>query len=210
MSLFGGGGAEREARMAREAEEARERRVQVGTEEIRNRFARAFLPSYYTGPQGLETQAKAVWQPQVESQYKQSMEQLQAALLRSGMYDSTAGAGKLAYAKQQKGVADMAVSERARGLSNQRKQDVAAAENTTIAALQASADPFAAAAQTSNMIAANSQMPEYSMMGQLFTDFTAGLATQADLERRGESRYNTGWFPQRQRGSSRYSTTVGG
>ena len=190
--MGGDKGARREARLAREAEEKREKRIKMGTADIRSRFGQAFGEDYYTGPEGLETKAKAYYKPQLEDQYAEALKQLQFAMARTGLLNSGSRSMKEAKALKTFNEGEISIAERARGLSNQRRQDVASAEQGAVSQLQASADPAAAAAQASNLIAANSAMPEFQPLGQVFTDFTAGLATQGNLERQGRNRYNVG------------------
>lgn len=187
--MGGDGGARSEARRARETEDAREQRIKMGTGDIRTRFGKAFDDKYY---QGLETTAKDFYGKQLTSDYEKARQQLQYALARNGLLNSTVRDTREVEAQKQLALGQQSIAERARGLSNQRRQDVAGAEQTAVSQLTASADPAAAAAQSANLIKANTALPEFSPMGQVFQDFTAGLATQADLERQGKNRYNLG------------------
>lgn len=206
------GGASKEARRAREAEDARERRIKMGTSDIRTRFGGAFDDKYYAG---LEKDVKDFYTPQLQSQYEKGRMQLKYALARSGMLgasdvlgDSPVRASSIqtrreAEMAKQMALAGQTIEQRAIGMSNQRRQDVANAEQVALQQLHASADPAAAAAQAQNLIEINSKNPEFSPLGQVFTDFTAGLATQGDLEREGRNRYDFGvsnWFPGTRRG----------
>jgi hypothetical protein len=204
---MGGGGASRaEARRAREAEEAREGRIKSGTANIRSMFAQQFGDKYYAD---MEKTANERYQPQLEDQFQTARKQLMAALARSGNLNSTVRLGREADLGERHKLGLTSIADMIRGAQTQRKQDVANAENIAVGQLQASADPAAAAAQASNLIGANSAMPAFQPLGQVFTDVTAGLATQADLERQGRNRYDVGvssWFG----GPRRYTQTVGG
>jgi hypothetical protein len=205
--MGGGGGASREARLAREAEEKREARVRLGTGLIRKKFGETYDDEYY---KNLEKTQAAQGQLELQPQFEQARRSLMAALTRSGMRHSSVQERKGADLTRQRGIADQMVASRALDTVQRRKQDVANAENIAISQLQGSADPAAAVATASTLAAANSAPPVWQPLGQVFTDVTAGLATQADLERRGMNRYNVGvsnWFPSNR---SRYTTNVSG
>src|SRR5262245_57265460 len=76
------GGARAEARRAREAEEARESRIKMGTADIRQRFGTAFDDKYYAEQ---EKNAKDFYGRQLKSDYEKGRLQLKYALARSGM-----------------------------------------------------------------------------------------------------------------------------
>jgi hypothetical protein len=120
-----------------------------------------------------------------------------AALARSGLSTSTQANKKgLALADQLYNAKQTARANIINSI-NARKTDVSNAENTSLTQLENSADPFAATAQAARSIAVQSQQPAFSPLGQLFTDSTAGLATQAEMERQGNNRYDfgvTNWF----------------
>ena len=87
---------------------------------------------------------------------------------------------------------------------------MAYAENTVLNQLNQTADMGAAFANASAQIANNTKPPAMPMLGQVFTDLGAGLATQADLERYNQNRYNVfgripGWNER-----NRYTRNVGG
>lgn len=204
----GGGDAAREARRAREAEEKREQRVRTGTAQIRQRFGQTYTDDYY---KNLQDTVASQGQLELQPQFEQARRSLMAALTRSGLRHSSIQERKGADLTRQRLLADDMVTSRALDAVQRRKQDVANAENIAIGQLQASADPVAAVATASSLAEANSAMPAWQPLGQVFTDATAGLATQAQLERDGNARYNLGvsnWFPSGSR--SRYTTNVRG
>jgi hypothetical protein len=192
--MGGDGGAGREAQRAREEEQARQARITAGTVKLREMFGTQFTPDYYKTK--IEDPARKLYQPQVETDYANSLKQLQFALARNGFGlgkdTSTLYRQKMADAQRQKLLADDRVTNEIQNLVAGRKGDVANAETAALNQLQASGDPISAAAQAANQIDARSQTPQFQPLGQVFTDFTAGLATQADLERSGQNRYNFG------------------
>ena len=188
---MGGGGNERRAAARAAAIEAeKQRKIDVGTKRVREIFAEQFTPESY---QKVEKDALSAWQPQLKRQYDDSLKQLKFALARSGLSSSGTYARKVHRdAPEAFDLQNQALTDKARGLATQRKTDVANAEQMTLNQLYNSADPEAAAAQAAGLSDINSQQPAYSPLGQVFTDFTAGLATQADLERSGQNRFNFG------------------
>jgi len=188
MSFLDGGAKEarRAAEQAALEERLREERIQRGTMGIRSLFAKQFTPDYYTG---MEKAAINSGNAQLDAQYADSLAKLKFALARTGNLRSTARSSQEAKFGGRYDLARQQIAENARQLVNQRKGDVANAENVAVTQLRASADPITAAAQASNAIQANSYVPQYQPLGQIFTDLTATLATQADLERTGRNRY---------------------
>ena len=198
--------ASQAARAARDEELAREERIRTGTQVIRHNFANSFNDAYYKKLEGLGYQSL---QPDVDNQYNDSLRQLKAALTRNGLLGSSARGEAEARLDTQRVSANQKVTDEVRGALNARKMDVANSEMAAIGQLQQSADPSSAAAQAATLTAANTAAPRWSPLGQVFTDATAGLATQADLERSGANRYNFGvsnWG----NNIRRYSQNVGG
>lgn len=177
------------AKSPQQMEEERQERVRVGTLKVNEMFGDAFNDDYYSK---LSDAATAYYKPQLEDQYKGALKQLQFALARSGNTSSSTYAQKMADLQKSFDLNRQNIAENARGLTNQRRQDVAGAQNTALAQLQSSADPEAAAAQSANLIKTNTALPAFSPLGQVFTDVTAGLATQSQLEQAGNARYNLG------------------
>lgn len=140
--------------------------------------------------------------PQLERQYKDAVQQLTFALGRNGLLDSTVRAdrtGKLQtdYDTQRQGIADKAID-----YENQARNSVEQARQNLISTLNVTGDASGAAnsavTQAKNLQAA----PAFDPLASLFEDATAGLATQAQLEARNTSQYNTGLFPRRGTGSA--------
>lgn len=177
------------AKSAQQIEEERQQRVQTGTRKVDEMFGDAFNDDYYAK---LNQATLDFYRPQLADQYNSALKQLQFALARTGNLNSTARAIKESDLNKANLLNDQQIQEMARGTVNQRRQDVAGAQNTALAQLQSSADPAAAAAQSANLIKTNTAMPAYQPLGQVFQDATAGLATQAQLERQGNARYNLG------------------
>lgn len=186
---MGGGSARREARRAREEEEARERRVQEGTQKVRQQFAENFNGDYYSGIQAaFEKNDK----DQIATQYEEARRQLEAALLRNGIFDSRSGQERIIKAKKAKEEQDALATENALGVVQRRKGEVLDAESAVLGQLASTANLGQANAAAAQRISNLNQRPPFSPLGSVFQDFTAGLATQAELERQGTNRYNLG------------------
>jgi hypothetical protein len=205
--MFGDGGAGKEAQRARHEELARQGRISRGSAETRQKFRDVFSDDYYA--QELAKFQKA-YAPDVQRQYKDAIQQMQASLMRAGLFDSSVRAQKEGQATEALANAKNEVTQRGLQAQANRKQDVAAAENTVIGQLVNTADIGAAMENASSAIRTQSSPTPTPMLGQIFTDLSAGLATQADLERSGQNRYTLlgripGWGS-----SSRYTRNVGG
>lgn len=209
---MGGSSGSGEARRARQTEEARQKRIEAGTKQIRNEFAIKFDEPYF---QNLKKTASDYYMggtPEKHDttgllgQYDAALKQMKYALMRTGNWNSTAAVNKTNNATDAYDKAVAAVGQQVQGLVNNRRGDISNAESNTVNQLIASGDSSAAAAQAANQMNIQSQPLQIPPLGQLFTDLTAGLATQADLERSGQNKYNVfGYSPY---ASSRYTTTV--
>jgi hypothetical protein len=205
--MFGDGGAGREAQRARNEELARQGRIARGSAETRQKFQDVFSDDYYA--QELAKFQKA-YAPEVDRQYKAATQNLQAALMRAGLFDSSVAAVKAGDAERAKVNADNEVTQRGLQAQANKKLDVAQAENTVIGQLINTADQQAAFENAANAVRTQSSPTPTPMLGQVFTDLSAGLATQADLERSGNARYNVfGRIPGWSTGGTRYTRNVG-
>jgi hypothetical protein len=186
---MGGGAADKQAKFARQEELQRDARIGQGTVDIRSKFAKAFNDDYY---KRFETAGTDYYKPQIDVQYQDSLRNLQAALARNGLLDSSARVQQEKRLSDQQETATKQVGQNIQNQINTRKADVANQESVAVGQLQASADPASAAAQASSLIKSQTALPGWSPLGQVFTDATAGLATQGDLERANQNRYNMG------------------
>lgn len=201
----GGKAAKRQAQDAAAEEERRQNRISTGTSVIRHNFKNSFDPAYY---KNLETQGNLSLKTGVKNQYDDAMRQLQAALARNGLGGSTVRGEQEARINEENRKAGMLVDDSVRATISNRKMDVANSEMAAIAQLQSSADPASAAAQAATLTEANYAQPAWQPLGQVFTDATAALSTQSELERQGNNRYNFGvsnWG----NNVRRYTTNVG-
>lgn len=204
---MGDGGTGKEARRARAEELARQGRIARSSAETRQKFQDVFSDDYYA--QELAKFQKA-YTPEVDRQYKVATQNMQAALMRAGLFDSSVAAQRAGDAERAKIAADNEVTQRGLQAQANKKLDVAQAENTVIGQLINTADQQAAFENAANAIRTQSSPTPTPMLGQVFTDLSAGLATQADLERQGNAKYNVfGRIPGWSTGGARYTRNVG-
>src|SRR5436189_4790667 len=204
--MWGDGGAGKEAKRARAEEEARQGRIKAGTRRVRESFGKQFDDNYYSK---LLKDYTGAYDTDIQTQYKDAYQAMQASLLRSGLFDSSEAARREKMATAALDKAKAGVTQQGLAAQNQRKQDVAYSENSVLSQLANTADSDAAFANASARNRDNTAPLVTPMRGQVFTDLSAGLATQADLERQGQARYNVfgripGWS------SGRYTSNVGG
>jgi hypothetical protein len=139
--------------------------------------------------------------PQLESQADDARKELTFSLARSGNLESSTRGQKLGtlqklYDTQAQNVADQGLS-----YATQARNSVEDARSNLIATLNATGDAQGASQAALSRAAILSQPAAYSPLGQLFTDFTSGLGSQAAMERAEaassgayKARYNTGFF----------------
>jgi len=205
--MFGDGGAGREASRARNEELARQGRIARASDETRRKFRDVFSDDYYA--QELQKYQDA-YTPDITRQHAKAVQNMQAALMRAGLFDSSVAAQKAGESTEALANANNEVKQRGLAAQANRKQDVAGAENTVIGQLINTADQQAAFENAAAAIRTNTSPTPTPMLGQIFTDLSAGLATQADLERNNQARYPVmsrvpGWG-----GTTRYTRNVGG
>lgn len=186
---MGKNSAGREAKRARQEEKAREEMVKKGTASIRAMFDKNFNQDYYD--KAYEEQ-KGKYKTDFDSQWETARKSLEAALMRAGLYDSTEGIARRKDALDIRNRREVDYQSAARAAVEGRKQNVIAAQDNVIGQLRSSADLNAATSAATQQLAAQTAPIPYSPLGSVFTDLTAGLATQADQERQGTNRYNLG------------------
>jgi hypothetical protein len=207
--MFGDGGAGREASRARNEELARQGRISRASDETRKKFQDVFSDDYYA--QELE-KFKGAYTPDITRQHAKAVQSMEAALRRAGLFNSSMAAQARGDSDEALANANNEVTQRGLAAQASRKQDVAGAENTVIGQLINTADMNAAMENAANAIRTNTSPTPTPMLGQIFTDLSAGIATQGDLERNQQNRYNVfgripGWSTG---GGSRYTRNVGG
>lgn len=187
-----------EAKKAREAEEARQAEIRKGTASINNTFDSQFTDDFYNQQKQNYLDYAT---PQVEDQYNDATKQLTYSLTRSGLLDSSARSEKSADLQKLYDLNTQKVADDALSYSTNAKTSVEDARANLITTLNATGDATGAANSALTRASALSQPASYSALGQLFTDFTNTLNTQAAQERAAAASngsytpsYNTGLF----------------
>lgn len=141
--------------------------------------------------------------PQIDKMAGDARKQLTFALARNGTLDSSVRGEKNAEIQRQYDIGLQDITDKGRQFATDARTNVERARADLISMLQATGDAQGASNAALSRAAILSEPPAYSPLGQLFTDFTSGLATQAAFERaealsgapRGSmARYNTGLF----------------
>ncbi|MFY7925563.1 MAG: hypothetical protein ACOVN5_07115 [Aquidulcibacter sp.] len=190
-----GGG---EAAQARADEQERQQRIREGTTRINSIFDGQFNDDYFTRTrQNFIDYAN----PQIEQQYGDAQKELTFALARGGLLDSSARGQKVGELQRLYDLNKQQVADQALAYEGEARNSVESARNDLVATLNATGDAQGAANSAINRASALSKPAAYSPLSQLFTDFTAGLGTQAALEKAnyysgGQTpvRYQTGLF----------------
>ena len=184
---------EQEAARQRQIEEERQTRIGQGRSKIDENFAQFDDDFYNQRNQAYVDYAS----PELDKQYKDSMRSLVAALARSGNLQSSTRAEKFADLDEQYKQRKLDITNTGRDYSNQAKDAVERSRAELITQNESLADPNAISGNALARSQSLAQLPTFSPLGSMLTDVTGSLATQADLERRGQARYNTGLFTPR-------------
>lgn len=194
MGKKGGG----EAAAARKDEQARQEKIRTGTERVNSIFDGQFNDDYYAKTQKSYLDYA---EPQLEDQYAKTQKELTFALTRAGLLDSSARSDKVAELQKEYDLQKQNVADEALSFGTKAKTSVEDARSGLIATLNATGDAEGAANSALTRASVLSQPAAFSPLTSLFSDFTAGLGTQAALERANyysggavKSRYNTGLF----------------
>ena len=199
---FGGGSgakaAEKEAKRARQQEERRQARVRGAVRGVNRVFDSQFTPEFFSG---VKQDFMDYATPQLDDQFSDASRDLSFDLARSGLLNSSVRSdqgGRLQklYDRNMQQITSQGLDR-----ANQARNQVEDARGNLIMMAQATGDARGASNAAMSRASALSQPQGFSPIGQLFQDFTAGLGTQAAMERaeassggRFQSRYNTGLF----------------
>lgn len=132
--------------------------------------------------------------PQLEDQYKDAQEQLLFALARTGRLQSSTRGTKSADLQKDYDIQKTNVADKANQYAGDARSAVERSRADLVAMNNAIADPAAMAQQSALSASALRSAPAFDPMAPLFQNVTEGIATQADLERRNQARFNTGMF----------------
>lgn len=192
------GGGNSEAKKARKDEQKRQNEIRGGTKRIGDIFGKNFDDKFFTGRRAAFTNYAA---PQLEDQYGDAQRKLTFALARGGNSDSSVAAQKFGELTKLYDINKQKVADDALAHETELRTGVEDARSNLVATLNATGDAQGAANSALTRASALSRPAAYSPLAQLFTDFTAGLGTQAAMERAEAAsagavkpRYSTGLF----------------
>lgn len=190
-------------RRAEKRELDRQRDIETGTKRVRETFSNQFTPEYYDKIRG---NFDDYYMPQMDRQYADARQGLVYQLARSGLSDSSVRSDKFGDLGEQMDLAKQNMVVKGEDYIANRKMEVQRSQANVLGQLQQSADAAGAARDAADSALTTSQSQGYDALGQIFTDATWGLATQAELERNDNSKYQTGLFSNN---SSKSGTNVG-
>ncbi|MGO4314444.1 hypothetical protein [Agrobacterium sp. MCAB5] len=199
MGKKGGGN---EAAQARADEQQRQDRIRQGTERVNSIFDGQFNDGYFDQRRQSYLDYAS---PQLEDQYGKAQKELTFALSRGGLLNSSVRAEKAGELQQLYDTNKQKLADDALSQATQARTAVEDARGNLVSTLNATGDAEGAASSAITRASALSQPAAYSPLSQLFAEFSAGLGTQAALERAnayagsgaGSSqigRYSTGLF----------------
>lgn len=190
--------ANNQATLDRNIEAQRQAAIRSGTTQIDNTFNSQFTDDFYKNRQQSYLDYA---NPQLEDQYAKARQDLTFSLARSGNLDSSTRSAKDAELTQKYNLNKQGIADQGLAYGNQARGSVEDARASLIASLNASGDASGAASQAIARSQALSAAPAYSPLGQLFSDFTSTLGTQAAQEKAAAmsggkytSPYDTGLF----------------
>ncbi len=169
------------AELARQAEATRQARITTGTGSINSAFS-GFDDSFFSG---IENDANAFFNPQIDRQFDNTREGLIKNLARSGNLNASTGARQLADLDRAGQEQRATFADKARSIASGVRTDVEGNRSNLLASLQASADPAAAAATANAQAASLSAPQQFSAIGDLFSNFGNIAATQFEGRNRG-------------------------
>ncbi len=188
--------ASREAEKARQAEEERQARIRSGTRSINQTFGQ-FDNKFFSGVQDSYSDYAL---PELDKQANDAREQLTYSLARNGTLDSSARSHEFGRLADLYNTAKLNIADQARSYATDARSNVEKNRADLIAMLQGTGDAQGATQAALARAETLAQPPAYSPLGQIFTDFTSGLGTQAALEKSYalgsgiEPTYKTGLF----------------
>jgi hypothetical protein len=177
--------AQREAEENRRREEERQALIRKGDAEIDNVFSQ-FDDDFYTGRVNAYLDYA---KPQLEDQLSDATKELLTALSRSGLSRSSIAANKREDLQKLAGIRDREVKDKGLEFGNQARSAVSSARDDLRQQNMQMANPTLAANNAITRAQSITALPTFSPLSALFEGVTSGLATQADLERRGQAKY---------------------
>lgn len=169
-----------EAEAARQAELKRQSDILAGREAIDEAYSQFDDDFYNNRSQSYLDFAL----PSLEQEYEDTARALTSALARSGNLNSSIRGERLADLNEQMAKRKIDIQNQADDYANQARTAVESSKQDLYTTNQSLADPTLVRGNATAQVANLSNMPSFSPLGDLLSDFTSGLSTQADLERR--------------------------
>jgi hypothetical protein len=186
MCLGGGSSAmEEEYQRQLAEEEARQGRITQGKDNIDAAFS-GYNDQFYAD-RAADYMSYA--QPQIEDQYEKAMKDLRIALARSGQLVGSERIERENELLKKFNDAELQAARKGQSIADTTRSNLATIKSNLLGQNASLADPSLIAAQAQNQIMANTQVPEYNPISNIFANATEGLATQAQLEARNKNRY---------------------
>lgn len=190
MCMGGGGGDGGAAERQRKEEEERQARIRSGNEEIDSVFGK-FNDDFYSN----QTQNYLDYAtPQLTDQFNDAAKELTLSLANAGLLNSSIAAQKRAKLDKDLKLKQRMVADKGNEYSLNSRKSIDAARSDLQSQNMNLANPTLIAQNAANRAQSLNQLPAYQPLVELFADATDGISSQAALERRGQSRYDTGLF----------------
>lgn len=169
-------------------EVARQGRIRSGTASINSTFDSQFNDGFFDG---LARSYVDFARPQLDEQAAKAREQLTFALARNGTLDSSMRSEQNADLQRSVDRNIQDITDKGREYATTARGNVEQARSDLVSSLTLTGDDVGASNAALARAKALSAPPAYSPLGQLFTDYTAGLAQQAAFERAASLGYGT-------------------
>ena len=190
---MGGGGGDGGAAERKRQEEERQGRIRAGNKAINDTFGQ-FDDDFYKGRREAYT---SYAQPQINQQYEDAFEELRKTLAASNLSQSSIAARRRGRLEEQLGEMTRKMNLTGEDYSNKARANIESARSGLQSQNMNMADPALASANALTRAQQLNEVPVFDPITNLFASAAEGLATQADLERRSKSRYDTGLFSPR-------------
>jgi len=190
---MGGGGGDGGAAERKRQEEERQGRIRAGNKAINDTFGQ-FDDDFYKGRREAYT---SYAQPQINQQYEDAFEELRKTLAASNLSQSSIAARRRGRLEEQLGEMTRKMNLTGEDYSNKARANIESARSGLQSQNMNMADPALASANALTRAQQLNEVPVFDPLVNLFASAAEGLATQADLERRSKSRYDTGLFSPR-------------
>ena len=193
---IGGSGGDGGAAERRKREEERQARIRAGNETITDQF-KGFDDAFYDSRRDAYINFA---KPSIRDQYEDAFKNLTLALADSNLLNSSAGARRYADLLKKKGEYERQMGSKANEYANIARSQVESAKSDLRSQNMNIADPTLVAANAAQRARTLNEIPVFDPLINLFANAAEGLSTQADLERRGKNRYDSGLLSTKSRG----------